>query len=126
MRMPNLNEGEKIISHIQGSMQYQDSWRLGYVFLTNRRVVFLQVTKQIFEAKLDEIMDLSIVKRPWLFGVRVKQLSISVGCENREETIYIVLAEPKKWNNKIKESMSLMLAERWGYNGANPESPSDT
>lgn len=126
MRTPYLNEGEKIISQVQGSLQHQDSWRLGYLFLTNRRIIFLQVTKQIFEAKLDEVMDLSIVKRAWLFGVRVRQLSISLSSEIRGKKTYIALAEPEKWNNKIKESMSLMLVERWGYNGANPEPPSDT
>ncbi len=126
MGIPCLNKGEKIIAQTQGSLKFRFLWQIGHLFLTNRRLLFIHITKQTYETNLDEIVDLSIKKRAWLFGVRVKQLCISFNSSRGQERVYIALAKSEKWIEMIKESMTLMLAERCGYNGANPESPGNT
>lgn len=126
MEKTSLNSGEKMILQAQGSLQLGASWKPGHFFLTNRRLYFIQVSKKIFEVSLDEITGMSIAKRSWLLGVRVKQLCIAYSANLETEQVNITLAEPKKWVEAIKESMTLMLAERWSYNGANPELPSNT
>ena len=127
MEKTNLNSGEEMILQAQGSLQFGASWKPGHFFLTNRRLFFSHVAKKIsFEVSLDEITGMSIAKRSWLLGVRVKQLSIGYSANLETEQVNITLAEPKKWVEAIKESMTLMLAERWSYNGANPELPGNT
>lgn len=105
-------------------MQCRCPWQLGHLWLTNKRLVFTHVTKQVFEISLDRVTELSVIKRIWLLGVRVKQLCINYG--SGQEQVYIALAEPEKWVEIIKESMTLLLAERWGYIGANQEPPGNT
>ncbi|TCO77368.1 hypothetical protein [Marinisporobacter balticus] len=126
MKTPCLNKGEKIILQAQGTLEYRGSRQLGYLFLTNKRLLFMQVTKKIFETDLDGIIDLSIVKRIFLLGVRVKQLCITLNYRRGQGRVYIAVKNPGKWSEMIKERMTLMLAERWGYNGAKPEAPSNT
>lgn len=119
-----MPKGEKIIFRTQGSLQFRASWQLSHLWLTNRRQVFTHVTKQVFEISLDQISELSVIKRMWMLGVRVKQLCLNYG--SGQEPVYIALAEPEKWVEMIKESMALLLAERWGYIAANPEPPGNT
>lgn len=126
MRLPCLNRDEKIVLWSQGTLYIRNSWQEGYLFLTNKRLIFNNVTKITYETSLNDIIKLSIKKRLWFFGVRVKQLCIEFNSQRGQEKVYLTLANPQKWGNKIKESMTLMLAEGWGYNGANTESTSDT
>jgi len=124
MRGPFLYEGEKIILQAQGSLQemfWGSSWKLGHLYLTNKRLSFIQVTKRVFGASLDEVRDLRVVKRVWLLGVRVKQLRISLKCGGRKKAVYIALEKPEKWIEMIKESMTLMLADKRWYDGSNSE-----
>lgn len=121
-----MNKGEKIILRTQGLLQFRSPWQLGCLFLTNRRLLFIQGTKQSFETGLNGIVELNIVKRVMWIGVRVKQLCIAFNYGKRQERVYVALAEPENWSAMIKEHMTLILAERWGYNGANPEPPSNT
>ncbi|MCO1603064.1 hypothetical protein [Desulfosporosinus nitroreducens] len=126
MEKTSLNSGEEMILKAQGHLQFGASWKQGHFFLTNRRLFFTPIAKKLFEVSLDQITEMSIAKRSWLLGVRVKQLCISYSAGLETEQVYITLAEPKKWVEEIKESMTLMLAERWSYNGANPELPGNT
>jgi len=126
MEKTNLNSGEEMIFQAQGHLQFGASWKQGHFFLTNRRLFFIHIAKKLFEVSLDQITGMSIAKRSWLLGVRVKQLWIGYSANLETKQVYITLAEPKKWVEAIKESMTLMLAERWSYNGANPELPGNT
>ena len=147
---PPLFEGEKIVLRAQGSFQEGrsgSSWKLGHLYLTNKRLFFIQVTKQAFGVGLDEIRDLRVVKRGWLLGVRIKQLGVSFKAGGGERTAYIALEKPERWVETIKESMTLMLADKrlrpeglvpsglkrspeaqrrrpegWGYDASNPGS----
>jgi len=126
VRKTSLNSGEEMILQAQGHLQFGASWKQGHFSLTNRRLFFIRVSQKIFEVSLNQITGMSIAKRSWLLGVRVQQLCIGYSANLETEQVYITLAEPKKWVEAIKESMTLMLAERWRYNGANPELPGNT
>lgn len=122
----SLDNGEKMILKAQGTMQNRSMWQPGHLFLTNRRLIFIQVGKTILECSLNKIIGISIMQRNWLLGIKVKQLCIELNCGGGREHAYIAVTKPGEWVNMIKESMTLMLMERWGYNGAKPESPSNT
>lgn len=121
-----LYNGEKIILEAQGTMQSQLTWKPGHLFLTNRRLVFINTAKPILDSSLDKIIEICIIQRKWLMGIKVKQLCIEFSCGSERGHVYIALAKPNEWVHMIKESMTLMLAERWGCNGTKPESPGNT
>jgi len=105
----SLYNGEKMILKAQGTLQFRSTWQLGHLFLTSRRLIFIQATKTILEYRLDKIIGMNIMKRSWLMGVKVKQLYIEFNCGGGREYAYIALAKPGEWVIAIKEGMTLML-----------------
>ena len=94
------------------------------MYITTNRLFLIQGTKWLFEAPLDRITDLSVVKRGWMLGVRIRQLSVSFESRGANRMrVYIALAEPEKGAEAIKASMALFLAhKKWGYDAGNPGS----
>jgi len=123
MLEPILADGEKIILKTQGSIQFRLTWQLGHLFLTNRRLIFIQVAAILWECRLDKIIDLSVRRRSWLLGIKINQLCIELNSGSRSKNVYLAFAGHDKWVDVIKENMALMLAGRWGSNGAEQESP---
>lgn len=119
-------KGEKILLKSQSTLQINLAWQTGHLFLTDRRLIFTQVKKKVFECSLDKISEISVVQRKWLLGTRVRQLCIGVNFGGAGKHVYAALAKPEEWINAIKENMTRLLAERWGYNGTKPESPGNT
>lgn len=114
MSIFSLQDGEKIISKGQGTAKTTFSILQGNLYLTSQRVVFVQVTKEIFEIGLDKIIEISIVKEKWIFGCRIKQLCIFYRYGKRQREEYIGIANPEIWRDKIKENMTIMLMKGWG------------
>jgi len=76
------------------------SWRLGNLYLTNKRLLFVQVRKILFEVLLGQIKTINIVKRRWILGKKVKQLNIvSAG----RRVPYIAIKDPEEWKKAIEE-----------------------
>lgn len=122
---PSLHNGEKTIQSAQGSLQFHSSWQMGHLLLSSRQLLFTYGAKKIFEISLERIREICIMKRTWFLGVGVKQLCIDFNSGRGLEQVYIALAKPEKWADAIKESMTLRLAERWGYDEAGSEPPSN-
>lgn len=110
----SLNNGEKIISQAQCTAKTKFSFIQGHLYLTNKRIVFVQVTKEIFEISLDKIIEVSVAKKEWIFGCRIRQLYIMYKYGKRQQDEYIGIVNPEMWRDKIKECMTFMLMERWG------------
>jgi len=109
-----LNNGEKIILKTQSTAKTKFSFHSGHLHLTNKRIVFVQVFKEIVEISLDKILEVSVVKEQWMFGARIKQLYILYKVGTRQQHEYFGIVNPEIWKVKIKECMTLMLNERWG------------
>lgn len=105
----SLSNGEKMILKAQGTLQFRSAWQLGHLFLTDRRLIFIQANKTILEYRLDKIIGMSIRQRSWMMGIKVKQLYIEFNCGSGREQAYIALAKPGEWVAAIKEGMTLML-----------------
>jgi hypothetical protein len=105
----SLSNGEKIILKGQGTLMFKSTWQLGHLFLTDRRLIFIQAAKTILEYRLDKIIEMSIMKRSWLMGIKVKQLCIEFNCGSGREQACIALVKPDEWVAAIKEEMTLML-----------------
>jgi hypothetical protein len=119
-------DDEDIVLNSQGTIKGRSTWQIGQLFLTEKRLYFKQTRKYLFEINLDKIVKITIEKRIWLLGCRVKQLCINYYSKNGNEKVYIALAEPERWVPLVKNTMARMLIERCGHNGSKPESTSDT
>jgi hypothetical protein len=117
---------EIIILKSQATIKNRLTWRMGQLFLTGNRILFVQMTNKLFEVNLDGVIEISIFKRAWLLGCKVKQLCIAYQGQKEEEYVYIALADPEKWVHNIKKAITLRLIERWNYNGTKQESPNDS
>jgi hypothetical protein len=121
-----VTDNDDIVLKSQGSIEGRSAWQIGQLFLTRKSLYFVQMKTYLFEIELERIITISIKKRTWLLGCRVKQLYIEYFSARGEERVFIALAEPERWVSIIKKTMALKLIERWGYNGAKPESPGDS
>ncbi len=99
-----LLQGEEVLKYFTASYDVgsslASSWRLGNLYLTNKRLLFVQVRKILFEVLLSQIKTINIVKRRWILGKKVKQLSIV--CEGRRVP-YIAIKDPEEWKKAIEE-----------------------
>ena len=99
-----LLPGEEVIkyytaSHDIGS-SLASSWRLGNLYLTNKRLLFVQGRKILFKVLLSQIKTINIVKRGWILGKKVKQLNI---VSEGRRVPYIAIKDPENWKKAIEE-----------------------
>lgn len=100
-----LQEGEEILnsytaSHDVGGSVFS-SWRVGNLYLTKKRLLFVQVRKVLFQIPLERIQKMEIVKRRWILGKRVEQLCIWWDSD-RIKRVFIAVKNPQKWKETVE------------------------
>jgi len=85
------------------------SWRLGNLYLTNKRLLFVQGRKILFMVLLSQIKTINIVKRGWILGKKVKQLNI---VSEGRRVPYIAIKDPENWSKAIGESIYMIRDQR--------------
>jgi len=108
-----LLPGEEVIKYYTASYDtgssLASSWRLGNLYLTNKRLLFVQGRKILFMVLLSQIKTINIVKRGWILGKQVKQLNIiSAG----RRVPYLAIKDPENWKKVIEESISLAGSQK--------------
>jgi len=99
-----LLPGEEVLKYFTASYDtgssLASSWRLGNLYLTNKRLLFVQGRKILFEVLLSQIKTINIVKRGWILGKKVKQLNI---VSEGRRVPYIAIKDPENWKKAIEE-----------------------
>jgi len=99
-----LLQGEGVLKYYTASYDIgsslASSWRLGNLYLTNKRLLFVQARKILFEVLLSQIKTINIVKRRWILGKKVKQLNI---VSEGRRLPYIAIKDPEEWKKAIEE-----------------------
>jgi HSP20 family molecular chaperone IbpA len=112
MSLPLL-PGEEVIKYYTASYDIgsslASSWRLGNLYLTNKRLLFVQGRKILFQVILSQIKTIHIVKRGWILGKQVKQLNI---ISEVRRVPYIAIKDPENWKKAIEESISLVRDQK--------------
>lgn len=102
----SFREGEEILIYFTASYDagssLSSSWQLGNLYLTNERLIFVQVQKLIFQIPLEQIQQMSLVKRRWILGKRVVQLNIQWH-NNRLRNVFIAVKSPQEWKKYIEK-----------------------
>ena len=78
------------------------SWKLGNLYLTEQRLLFVQVQKVLFQIPLDQIQRMDLVKRRWILGKRIIQLYILWG-NGRTRNAFIAVKDPQNWKADIEK-----------------------
>ena len=99
-----LIPGEEVIMYYTASYDIgssiASSWRLGNLYLTNIRLLFVQGRKILFKVLHSQIKTVNIVTRGWVLGKKVKQLNIIT--EGRKVP-FIAIKDPENWIKAIEE-----------------------
>ncbi len=99
-----LLPGEEVIKYYTASYDIgsslASSWRLGNLYFTNKRLLFVQGRKILFKVLLSQIKTINIVKREWILGKKVKQLNI---VSEGRRVPYIAIKDPENWKKAIEE-----------------------
>jgi len=106
MNLP-LRPGEEVTKYYTASYDtgssLASSWKLGNLYLTNQRILFVQGRKILFQVPLSQIKTINIVKRGWILGKKIKQLNI---IPEGKRVPYIAIKDPENWKKAIEERTS--------------------
>lgn len=79
------------------------SWKLGKLFLTPRRLFFLQGNDELFEIPIGKIERVYTVERRWLGKKTTEQLCLVL---RRRNPFYIAVTNAQNWKEAIENLMS--------------------
>ena len=102
-----LGEGERIILYQQGAYLSRRSWKLGHLYLTNKRLLFRQVKRLILNVPLENITAVGFHKRPFILATKTCMLlSYQDGASGRPREAVIITAHLHSWCERIAELLS--------------------
>ena len=108
-KAPSAIEGEKVLKHGQaaydGGYALRSSWKMGRLYLTEKRMVFLQGQNKLFDISLDSLNNTNIIERNWIPGKLVKQLCIIQNGKERKRKFYISVKRGEQWEKAIEEQI---------------------
>lgn len=121
-----LMPGEEVILYYSASYDIgssiASSWRLGNLYLTNIRLLFVQGKKILFKVLHNQIKTVSIVTRGWVLGKKVKQLYIVAG---DRKFPFIAIKDPEIWTKAIEEWATASKSTSFKPQSTAPKSPLD-
>lgn len=105
MRKPFLMNSEEILSHVQSCFSSQcTTWKPGFLYLTNKRLIFSTPSGQtFFQTALEKLTDVKLAKRRFILGLRRDVLQIAFENISREKIFQVFFAvnNPKEWRERI-------------------------
>ena len=109
-KAPSAIEGEKVLKHSQaaydGGYALRSSWKMGRLYLTEKRMVFLQGQNKLFDIHLGSLNSINIIDRNWIPGKLVKQLCIIQNGKERKRKFYISLRREEQWKEAIEKQIT--------------------
>ncbi|MDP8214998.1 MAG: hypothetical protein P9M10_07390 [Candidatus Euphemobacter frigidus] len=106
LNLPKEIDGEKVIAHGQaaydaGSIS-RSSWKMGFLYLTATRLVFVQGQNRLFEIPLDCLGSLQAVDRNWVPGKSVQQIQLIEESDGQKSLIFLSAKDPQEWIKSIE------------------------
>ena len=87
-RAPSVIDGETVLKHSQaaydGGYALRSSWKMGTLYLTEKKMIFLQGHNRLFDVSLDSLNGVNLIERNWIPGKLVKQLCIIQNWKERK------------------------------------------
>ena len=104
-KAPTMIDGEKVLKHSQaaydGGSAIRSSWKMGSLYLTEKKLTFFQGQNRLFEIFLDSLNGIDVIERNWIPGKLVKQLCIIQDWKERKRKFYISVKGTEQWKEAI-------------------------
>ncbi len=106
-KAPKTVDGDKVIKYAQvafdGGNALRSTWKMGSLFLTEKKLIFFQGENRIFESDLGSIVEISIIDRNWIPGKVVEQLCLTRKKTDFKRRFYFHMKKSESWKEKIEE-----------------------
>ena len=103
---PSVIDGEGVVKRSQaafdGGNAAHSTWKMGSLYLTEKKLVFFQGNNRLFDIPLDCIDGVSVLERNWIPGRLVKQLCIIKNSGDRKRKFYVWARKPEEWKEAIE------------------------
>jgi len=103
---PEEIDGEKVLIYEQAAYDAgnlaRSSWKMGFLYLSVKKLVFLQGQTKIFEIFIDSLKNISIVERNWIPGKAIEQLRLIQETEGMKRNFYLSVKNPARWKENIE------------------------
>jgi len=100
--LPPLIEGEQILLHEQGGYLSRCSWKLGHLYLTNKRLLFCQTKRVLLNLALRGIVAVAFQRSPFLLATKnCLRLSYRVGSNSAIREAIFITTYLDVWWRKI-------------------------
>lgn len=97
-----LLPGERVILYEQGGYSSGRTWKLGHLYLTDKRVIFGQTKRTLFNVALWDITDITLHKRAFILATRdCLRLSYRDEVSGRHLVAFIVAPHLDVWIEEI-------------------------
>lgn len=104
---PSSIGGEKVLKFGQGAYDggtpFKSVWKPGYLYLTDRRLLFFQGDNKIADISLSSLKRIMIVERKWIPAKVVSQLCLIEENERRRRVHYISIKRLEQWKGIVQK-----------------------
>ena len=109
-RAPAAIDGETVLKHSQaaydGGNALRSSWKMGTLYLTEKKMIFFQGHNRLFDISLDSLSGVDLIERNWIPGKLVKQLCIIQDRKERKRKFHISLRREEQWKEAIEKQVT--------------------
>lgn len=104
--VPEEIDGERVLIYEQAAYDAgnlaRSSWKMGFLYLAEKKLVFFQGQNRIFEIFIDSLRSISIVERNWIPGKMIEQLRLIQEAEGKKRNFYLSVKNPDLWRKNIE------------------------
>ena len=112
MKKPFLMNSEEILSCVQSCFSSQcTTWKPGFLYLTNKRLIFsTPIGQTFFQTQLERLTDVKLAKRKFILGLRRDVLHIVFENSSREKIFQVFFAvnNPREWKERIGKAANFV------------------
>ena len=109
-KAPSVIDGEKVLKHSQaaydGGSALRSSWKMGSLYLTEKKLVFFQGQNRLFDISLDLLNGANLIERNWIPGKLVEQLCIIQNWAKGKRKFYFSVKRAEQWKEAIIQLMT--------------------
>lgn len=100
-QIPEEIDGEKVLIYEQAAYDASNlarsTWKMGFLYLSEKKLVFFQGQTKIFEIFIDSLKSISIVERNWIPGKMIEQLRLTQETEGMKRNFYLSVKNTEQW-----------------------------
>jgi len=115
---PPLAGDEQIVMRQQGSYLSGRSWKLGHLYLTDRRLLFSQAGRLALDLPLSDVTRLGFQERPFILATKTCLcLSYHNGARGRSREATVITANLAAWTQRLAEVLTSLGVDFEGPEG---------